>query len=357
MRELARLAGTKVETVASLGLMLLDRAEEIAHSARIETRTYRFGPLAVALQAAGPVLSRRLTAAIEFAEVRGADGDAFRVIALDSTAPGVGKLPHWQILEAHSGRLEQQYECRALQLIMRYDADGRTWRVASLARRSAVIWTADARRLPDWEDAAPLRDVLHWACIRSPWFLAHGAAIGSAEGGVLFTGPGGSGKSTTTAAAVLSGLQTAGDDFVLLDPRGLEIHALYDAVKLDQDGLRRLPHFPAEVGNPARSAAGKACFRVSQACASAFAPRLRLRAIVLPRLAQADKTTVLPATESEAMRALAPSTLLLLRGGQAETAAKTAALVRSVPAFRMELGQYPAEVAGALADLVRSLAQ
>lgn len=354
MTTLASVAGARVDTVASLALALLDRAEELA--ARIAPRSFRFGPLSVSLRAAGPGYAQRLTSVIEFAEVGNRDEDAFRIIALDSTELGVGELPHAQLLQAHSRRLEQQYESRALQLITRYDANGQTWRVASLARRTAVMWTADARGLPDWEDSAPLRDVLHWACIPTPWFLAHGAAIGVADDGVLFTGPGGSGKSTTTAAAVLSGLRTAGDDFVLIDPVGHEIHALYDSVKLGEDSLQRLPGLPA-AGNPMRNATEKARFRVSDMRAGAFAPKLRLRAMVLPRLAQSARTAIVPATQSEVMRALAPSTLLLLRGGQAETAAKAAALIRSLPAFRMELGHDPAEVAGALADLVRGLAR
>ena len=49
--------------------------------------------------------------------------------------------------------------------------------------------------------------------------------------------------------------------------------------------------------------------------------------------------------------------LLLLRGGQIETAAKAAALIRSVPAFRMELGRNPAEVAETLAKLIRKWVQ
>jgi len=346
-----------VETLASLGLVLLDRAVEIADSTGIAMRTYNFGPLSVALQAAGQEYSQHLTTSIGLAGIDESDSHHFRIIALDSTDPSVGSLPHKQYLEAHGRQLEQQFEDRRLQLMMRYDANGDTWRVASLARRTAVSWTADARGLPEWENAAPLRDILHWACIPTPWFLAHGAAIGAGEDGVLFTGPSGSGKSTITAAAVLSGLQTAGDDFVLLDPIEREIHALYDVIKLDGDGLRRLPDMRTAFDNPSRKGEGKVRFRVSELRADAYAPRMRLRAIVVPRFAQADKTVVLPATQSEVMRALAPSTLLLLRGGQIETAAKAAALIRSVPIFRMELGRDPAEVAETLGELVRKRLQ
>jgi hypothetical protein len=345
-------ADARSEEIACLGLMLLDRAIEIADANQIATRTFRFGPLAVAVQTAGREYSQRLTSVIDFACSKGCDAEAFRIIALDSADPGVGSLPHSEYLRAYSRQLEQQFECRSAQLMMRYDAHGDIWRVASLARRSAVVWTADARRLPDWEIAAPLRDVLHWASIPTPCFLTHGAAIGAGGNGILFTGPGGSGKSTTTAAALLSGLQTGGDDFVLLDPIEREMHALYDSVRLDADGQQRLANFSAVVSNPSRSATEKARFRASAVRPNAFAPRLRLSAIVVPYLAHAEKTVVAPAARSEVMRALAPSTLLLLRGGQMETAAKLAGLVRSTPGFRIELGRDPAEVAVTLADMM-----
>jgi hypothetical protein len=352
MTELLSPAEPKAGSLASLGLMLIDRAVAIADSTRIATRTYTFGPLSVALQVAGKAYSQRLTPAIDFAATDDAQSHHFRIIALDSRDPAVGGLPHEQFLQAHSRQLEQQFECRERQVLVRYDANGETWRVASLAHRTAVSWTADARGLPDWENAAPLRDILHWACIPTACFLAHGSAIGVGEHGVLFTGPSGSGKSTTTAAAVLFGLQTLGDDFVLVDPTEHEMHALYNAVKLDSDGVRQLSDLRIEPDNPSWPAADKTRFRASELRAGAFVPRMRLKAIVVPRFAHTDKSTILAATQSEVMRALAPSTVLLLRGGQIETAAKAAALIRSLPAFRLELGRDPDEVAQTLGELI-----
>src|SRR5947207_756567 len=87
-------AETRSEKIAWLGLMLLDRAIEIADATQIATRTYRFGPLSVALQTVGEKYSQRLTSAIDFACSKDFDADAFRIIALDSTDPGVGSLPH-----------------------------------------------------------------------------------------------------------------------------------------------------------------------------------------------------------------------------------------------------------------------
>jgi hypothetical protein len=355
MGEVSKIAETGLDAVASLGLMLIDRAKEIVRANGIEPRGYRFGPLSIALQATGSTYLRRLTTAIEFARIQGTEQDAFRIIALDSCAPGIGRPPDWQLLNACSRQLVQEYESRDLQLVMHYDAVGRTWRVASLARRTAVLWTADATQLPEWEDSAPLRDILHWACLPTRQFLAHAAAIGWSGNGVLFAGPGGSGKSTTTVAAIVSGLKTAGDDFVLLDWTTRGIYALYDAVKLNEEAVQRLPQLPAGVSNPERPPAEKARLHVSQT--SAFVPKLRLRAVLLPRIAQAAKTIVTPATQSDAMRALAPSTVLLLRGGRAETAAKAAAMIRSVPAYWMHLGSDPMEVAAVVSDLVQSYVQ
>lgn len=357
MTQLFSPAETQFETLASVGLMLLDRAAEIADTKRIATRTYNFGPVSIALQVAGARYAQRLIPSIDFAESDGARPKDFRIIALDSSDPAVDALPGNRIVQLHTRHAEQQFECRDRQLLIRYDANGGTWRVASLLRRTAVSWTADANHIPDWEDAAPLRDILHWACIPTPYFLAHGAAIGVGESGILFTGPSGSGKSTTTAAAILSGLQTVGDDFVLLDPTGCEMHALYNAVKLASDGLRQIAATSIEPANPHRESSDKSRFRASDLRTGALVPRMRLKAIILPRLAYANRTTLVPATQSEVMRALAPSTVLLLRGGQIETAAKVAALVRSLPTFRLELSHNPEEVAQTLADLIRKRLQ
>ena len=78
MTKFCSAAETRSKEIACLGLMLLDHAIEIANTTQIATRTYRFGPLAIALQTAGREYSQRLTSTIDFACNK--DRDAAQVL-------------------------------------------------------------------------------------------------------------------------------------------------------------------------------------------------------------------------------------------------------------------------------------
>ena len=81
-----------------------------------------------------------------------------------------------------------------------------------------VVERSDA--LPFWTKASPLRTLLHWLMELHGYQLLHAAGFGTADGGVLLTGPGGGGKSTAALSALRDGLRYVGDDYLIvgLDP-------------------------------------------------------------------------------------------------------------------------------------------
>ena len=101
-------------------------------------------------------------------------------------------------------------------------------------RSVALYWTHDVARIPIWDWGTPLRVILNeWAKLHG-LFLAHSGAVGLPDGGVIFAGKSGSGKSTSALACLGHGaLLYAGDDYSLLsvtaEPR---VHSLYCSAKL-----------------------------------------------------------------------------------------------------------------------------
>ena len=320
---------------------------------------FSFGPLAVEMHIAGTTFRRRFTQAIEFAQLPLADqtGLSWLIIAIDGAATGIGDPPPWRFPVANPRHLERLHFSANLQLSVRYNPTTLTWTAISVARRLAIIWTADAAQLPDWDDSAPFRDLFHWMTLPTDYFLAHAAAIGSGRNGILLAGPGGCGKSTTTAAMVMHGLMTAGDDFVLVDPGAGRVHALYDTLKLDSRGSEWFPELAAHVANRNRESPAKSRIHLWRSRPSALAHQLPVDAILLPRAAGAPKTAITSATVAEAMRALVPSTICLVRGGEAETIRKSAAFLRKTPAYHCALGSDPSEAASTISEFAASLAR
>jgi hypothetical protein len=104
----------------------------------------------------------------------------------------------------------------------------------------------------------------------------------------------------------------------------------------------------APVAAPATPPSDKALFYLADFGRARLARATPLSAIVLPRRAPAGGEPE-PATAAEALRDLAPSTILFLpHAGATGTFAALGRLVRRLPAYRLPLGPDLAEVAGRL---------
>ena len=120
--------------------------------------------------------------------------------------------------------------------------------------------------MASWDWAAPLRAILHWWLGSHGVLQVHGGAVGTAEGGALVVGRGGSGKSTTALSSLAAGLRYAGDDFVAITTRPEPwVHSLYCSGKLDPGHLERFARLPGEVANPVRGEDEKAIVYVGRA--------------------------------------------------------------------------------------------
>ncbi|HYZ79487.1 MAG TPA: hypothetical protein VE596_19160 [Gaiellaceae bacterium] len=212
------------------------------------------------------------------------------------------------------------------------------------------FWMPDATALPYWDYTAPFRHLLSWWLDAEGFRHVHGGAVGTAEGGVLLVGPGGSGKSTTALASLLDErLRYAGDDYVAVGSGPAPaVHSLYCSGKVHPEDLSRLPHLEALLadGNPADE---KAVFYVESATAG-----FPLRAIVLPRVTDRRAARAIPGTQAAALAALAPSTIFQLHPPAREALAQMAQLVRRVPTYVLELGT---DVETIPAELLRLLEQ
>jgi hypothetical protein len=190
------------------------------------------------------------------------------------------------------------------------------------------------------ERAAPFRLVLHWWLAGRGLQMAHGGAVGVGGHGVLIVGASGAGKSSTTLACVEAGLQYAGDDYcaITLDPTPT-VHSLYAIAKIFDGDIGRYPSLAAGLTDRRRHPTDdKSLFLVPRGRPEHVVPQLTLAAVVIPERTAHRVTGFVPATQGEALQALAPSTVGQFPGGAAQTLAALAAVTRAVPAYRLALG-------------------
>jgi hypothetical protein len=290
----------------------------------------------VRVRSAGPAMLEQLGPALRHLKDDSGELPVLTISTWDSHAAGLDAPPlpatdpdepRGAVFYADDPPRQVAYQ-PGLSQLSAYDADD----------GSAWFWCRSAADLPFWEPAAPFRQIFHWWLARRGLMLLHGAAVGLREGGVLLVGRGGSGKSTCALAALTSNLLYAGDDYVAVgqepDPY---VSSLYCSGKLEPGHAKVLSHLPPPSFEGDGSPEEKAVFYVSDRFPERMCDGFPLRAVLVPRI-RGSEPRIVPVASGEALRALAPSTLLQLHPARPQALTGMARLLQRVPAYALEVG-------------------
>jgi len=188
------------------------------------------------------------------------------------------------------------------------------------------------------EQASLLHPLLvSWAAQRG-LIPAHAAAVGSVGKGVLLAGAGGSGKTTTALQCLLHGMDFAGDDRVVIQVDPPRVWSIYGSAKIDGETLDLLPELAAHVRFEASAPREKGLFYLNPLWRERITRDFSLHAIILPQVREPWSGRLVRVEAAEALRTLAPSTLLAYSRDEAAMFGKMAQLVRRIPAYRLGLG-------------------
>jgi GT2 family glycosyltransferase len=220
---------------------------------------------------------------------------------------------------------------------------------------TGVFWVETARTLPYWTKASPLRSLFHWWMEARGGQLLHAAAIGTEAGGVLVTGKGGVGKSTTALSCLAAGLRYVGDDYVVVEldpvPRAW---SLYGTAKLNADQLERFPGFRDLVSNLPFLEREKAVMYLYPEFSELIARSLPLAAVLTPRIQEQRATEIRATDQASLQRAAAFTTMSQLPHAGRRTHEFIVRLIGALPGFELALGSERADIPRAIADLLAS---
>jgi hypothetical protein len=206
-------------------------------------------------------------------------------------------------------------------------------------RQLALYWTRDAGALPYYETAAPLRRLLQGWLRSKGLFVAHAAAIGRPDAGMLLAGRGGSGKSTTAVLSLGGDLMYASDDFSLVQCDPLPyVHSLYCTAKLNAETFEWMPEMRFAVSNAERLGSEKGLLFLDTCFRHKLALGFPLCAIVVPRVTGRPETVVTRASPLAAYRAVAPDTLFRTLGDARGVLRVLNRLVHELPCYDLALG-------------------
>ncbi|MEZ5354221.1 MAG: PqqD family peptide modification chaperone [Bryobacteraceae bacterium] len=221
----------------------------------------------------------------------------------------------------------------------------------------AYFLKRDQSPLPYWEIGSPFRYVFHsWFASRGQQFI-HGGAVGTADGGVLLAGKGGSGKSTTTMLCAADGMSFAGDDYCLADPATGFLSSLYNTGKLT--GPEDLTRVPAMAGRSRNAdsfengGTGKGIYFLSEVWPERISSGFPLRAILIPSVTGESASRLEPCAKGDALLALLPSTVAQLPAADHSDCERMARLVERLPAYYLHLGKDTAQIPGVVRSALR----
>ena len=241
------------------------------------------------------------------------------------------------------------------ELRVAWSAAERSISVFSAKEKQAFFQVPDAAAIPTWEQATPFRRVMHWWASDEGLQLVHAAAIGTPAGGVLLVGKGGSGKSTTALACVGSRLGYAADDYCLLSSgHPPQVHSLYGSGKAGTGSKARLPKLRAAFDASRLHEQDKTVIFVEEHSPDAILRSFPVRGIVVPRITGGETHKLERISRSEALRALAPSTLFQMPGDQSKSLTRLASIVRQLSCWSLSIGEDPGNVPALLEKLSTS---
>ncbi len=342
MAAMAGAAMAAATTAASALADYFDQAQCIFEQAAdgqggLVARDYALAGETVRVHYAGAALAAGLGAAMS---PRTANGSApsLSIHAWGGEMPG-GQLPPppWEAVDYFErGNVRGYHDAR---WTLAYDRRLEVFSAVDHGRRAALYWARDSANLNYRERSTPMRRVLQgWAQQRG-MFVAHAAAVGRPEGGVLIAGRTGSGKSTTALACLRSRLGYAGDDCVLIAANPApRLHSLYHTAKLNTEVLAWLPEAAPLVVNREHLADEKAVLHLRPAWAERVSDGFPLRAIVLPRPTREPQSLVQPLTAEAAYRAIVPDMLFTALGDARVVGQVMGELVRALPCYALALG-------------------
>ncbi|GAB5561864.1 MAG: hypothetical protein SynsKO_35110 [Synoicihabitans sp.] len=286
-------------------------------------------------------------------------GPALRIYCWETELSGVPLPPppwHWP----DSGEAQQHVvlPASAQRFRLHVTREYEELTLYDTATLRAVVWARDANKLPAYYHAAPFLKVFGWWGDGEGLHLVHAACVGEAGTGLLLAGRGGSGKSTTSLLGLMAGMQFVSDDYCLLESPATTAptaHCLFSSGKLLRSHLENFPRLARVAVSPPEDGFDKKVIYAHEHFPDQVSPRLRIGAIVLPRVAHLEQCAVTPASFADALKALAPSTLFQLRATDSRSFRAMAALTRKVPCRHLELGRDFAEIPHCLRSILTSL--
>jgi hypothetical protein len=310
-----------------------DRAVEAFESVSDRKKqSVRLGPLTLDLVTSGSFARRKWSTPLAVQPDPSERACATIYAWDDSDEPGRFPAPPWgsEFVYTHRGDVQGHHSDR---LELAFNLGSRLLSMWDRERKIGIYWTPEVNTLPGYEWAAPMRTLLHWIGLEHGLQLAHAAVVGKDGRGILLTGRGGSGKSTTALACWNAGWDFVSDDYCWVASDSVTAYPVYHTAKLIPGQSIDLPQWDPDE----RLSQEKDVFVLPEHSGGRLVASLPLEALLLPCPADVAETRLRPASRRDALAGLSLTTMAQLAGAGSKTMDHLRRVVESMEAFHLDL--------------------
>jgi hypothetical protein len=213
----------------------------------------------------------------------------------------------------------------------------------------AVAWSDD---VDVYQRGKPLARLLaEWYADQGVGVM-HAGLVARGPRGVILAGKEGAGKSTLALACARAGLDFLGEDYAALQFLGdgsVLGHSAYGSVFLTPTAASWFPELAPHLTESRSPHEPKSLLLLSDVWPERLRRSAPITALAICRVGEGTVFAVRTATRAEALRAVAPSSLLSIHGRRKDSLDRLARLVERVPCFWLDQGRDLAS-AGACLD-------
>lgn len=319
-----------METTQLAGSMLIEQASKLFGALEVSENLgfqIKIGETRIRIHVASKDMRDLILPALAWGEDDFTGEPDIEIFALDG--PGVIESPWTREDFIEGGRIRGLSDGEVLGS---FDIENSMLNLFDRTSNRGLFWVQSLSELPEWEFGAPFRRIFEWALIDRGIQVIHCAAVGIESQAVLLCGPGGSGKSTTTALCLANGFQTTGDDYCAISVSAPHmVYGIYGLLKLVPGSLGT-EDFVNPISIKQRSD-GKAHFKIENKMKESFS----VKAIVFPKVSHFTQEPN-QLTKREALIRLMGSTLNQATNPQPEILGALGSLAKSVNTFELNAG-------------------
>jgi hypothetical protein len=300
---------------------------------------YNLAGFTICLHFAGEVLIDFLTSALAHLEVESSPNYSLTICIWDTISTHIPPLEipwprnsyavHGNVVGYNSDRIHTVFDPH-INILQSFDHD----------RNLALYWIKDRQKCPWWIGASPLLFIFHWWMKTRKFQVTHAGAVGYPDGGILFAGKSGAGKSTTSLSCMKVGMKYVSEDYCILsDVPQPKAFSLYNSAKVTEKTLGLFPELGKHIENPDRLEGDKACVFYYKFQPQNVLVNFPLKALITLNIFDSNDSRLEPIDPKEAVASLSGTTLWQLANTGPSVFNHLKKVAQALPCYRLYLGR------------------